>query len=81
MTLAESLIDLVTNGRHPGCVLNEAIIGVPFEQGMSVRSFFDGYGNLRFCTSEDILILIEPLSFLLTRNRLKLPKQLKNPYM
>jgi hypothetical protein len=51
-----SLIEAVVAGARPSIVLDEAQIGVPYKNGVKIRPFFDSWGDLRFCTEDDILI-------------------------
>lgn len=50
------LIEAVMGGASPAVVLDEAQIGIEYRDGMTIRTFFDSYGDLRFCTNDDILI-------------------------
>lgn len=52
----KSLIEAVVDGADPAIVLDRARVGIPYRDGMQIRTFFDGYGDLRFCTKHDVLI-------------------------
>ena len=69
--IVESLIDSVVDGSTPFNVLHSYIaapghfvlteddtisVGVKYDSRGSLRTFFDGYGRLRFCTENDVLI-------------------------
>jgi hypothetical protein len=56
MSLSESLIDRMLDGENPSSLIESSIerkIGIHYQEG-SIRTFFDGYGNLRFCTLENV---------------------------
>ena len=57
MTQSESsrLISLVAEGWNEHAALESSCVGVKYS-GQKVRSFFDGYGALRFATTNNILI-------------------------
>lgn len=50
------LVEAVLAGVSPATVLDEAQVGIPHKDGMRIRTFFDSYGDLRFCTEDDVLI-------------------------
>lgn len=68
---AVALVDLVLEGVAPHHALDIYLadqripireaddtigIGVSFDAGMPIKTFFDGLGRLRFCTEDDVLI-------------------------
>lgn len=66
----EALIDMVLGGATVRSVVELRIggredrntgttgsnVGITYKEGQSIRSFFDGHGNLRFATLENVLI-------------------------